>query len=128
MTTMPGGPTAFVDDTSIPGAALLYRRIPQQWVDWNTVDTEGRPRIKRGAFQDYSPAMAHQQGYPGPCMSVCLASVLEQDGRASSSLLEGWGEAYGIASIEVSVLRDTDQGVMPWATAQEPCHAVVFSK
>src|SRR5258708_2074917 len=106
MTTGPAA-AAFVNDDTIPGAALLYRRIPSKWIDWDTVDAEGHPRITRGAFQDYTDAKARSMRYPGPCMSVGLGPVLEQHGRDPSFLLDGWGSDYGIASVRVAVLRDT---------------------
>src|SRR2546421_1120944 len=87
----------FSDDPGHPGEEILYRRIPNQWIDWTV--NEDSPRIRRAAFQDYSPRKAMEMGYPGACMSVGLSSVLEEQGRVPEELLEGWGDAYGLASV-----------------------------
>lgn len=124
----PDGGVGFVDQEDIPDDELLYRRIPPPWIDWNSLDASGRPRIRRAAFQDYPAEKAREMGMPGPCMSVGLASILNAHDRQPTQLLEGWGANYGIASLRAGDARQLEQGVMRWPTEDEPWHGVVFTK
>lgn len=127
--TAPGQDPAFVDQDDISDDELLYRRIPPQWIDWETLDDEGRPRMMRAAFQDYKTEKAREMGLPGPCMSIGLHSILIAHRGEPLDLLERWGMHYGIASLPAGAVRaNGDQGVMRWPTPEEPWHGVVFTK
>lgn len=118
---------AFVDDTTIGPDVLLYRRITPQWIDWDNLDAQGRPRIKSAAFQDYPAQKALAMGYPGPCMSVGLEPVLREHGHEAVKMLDEH-PGYGLAALIVGKLRETgEQGVMPRPEPAEPWHGVVFS-
>ncbi|MGH9893857.1 MAG: hypothetical protein ACREA0_18105 [bacterium] len=117
----------FSDDAQIADDDLLYRRISRLWIDWSPVKDSGQPRIRRAAFQDFKEAEAQARGLPGACMSVGVASVLQQNGREPMDLLEGWGEGYGLASLLVRDVRARKQGVTMSPTPDEPWHGIVFS-
>jgi hypothetical protein len=118
----------FRDDPEILDDDVLYRRISDMWIDWSTLDDLDRPRIRRAAFQDFSKAEANRRGLPRACMSVAVRSVLSEHGQDPIDLLQGWGEAYGLASISVREVRAREQGAMMSPTPEEPWHGVVFSK
>lgn len=127
-----GSTSSFDDEESIPDEEFVYRRILfPNWVDDTKRDNLGRPRIKRSAFQEFGAEKARQLGYPGPCFSVGLSSVLTAHGREPTDLLEGWDSEdrkYGIAHLRVADIRRKGRGVMARPTDQEPWHAVVFPK
>lgn len=118
----------FVDHADIEGSDLLFRRIFPGWVDWERSDEQGNPRIRRAAFQDYPAKRADEMKYPGACMSVGIASVLQEHDRTPDHLVADHA-GYGLASIGVGQARAAgQQGVMRWPTKLEPWHGVVFSK
>lgn len=95
----------------IPDSAVLFRRVAPPLVDWDQPDEEGRPRLHSGAFQDYTDERARELGYPGPSMSVHLASVLAEFGRAPQDLLAEYGPAYGLVRFTAGDLRAHSMGV-----------------
>jgi hypothetical protein len=126
---------AFEDDlTRIPNEAILYRRV-----DWDKIG--GRDSCPAGhagqlngnSFRDYQRDKALSMGYPGPCMSVGVSTVLESYGYDPTKLLEGFDD-YGLARIAAGDLRKLTringdpcpQGIMLAATEDEPWHGVVF--
>lgn len=134
-----GGPfLAFIDDLqAIPDDAVIFRRVPSDFVDWNALDHGGRPRLTGQAFQDYPEEVARDRyGLPGACMSVGVESVLLEHGNTPSRLLDGYDSSYGLARLRAGDLRNlcrndgtsASQGLMPNATDEEPWHAVVFSQ
>jgi hypothetical protein len=112
---------------SIPGDALLYRRIYNDFIDWNSVDAEGNPRLTGQAFQDYSLQAAQRLGLPAPCMSVALGFLLEEHGFPPEKVLEDFDHTYGLAVLTAGDARSVYQGVMAKPTTDEPWHAIVFS-
>lgn len=112
---------------SIPEDALLYRRIYGEFIDWSSVDAEGRPRLTGQAFQDYSLQAAQRLGLPAPCMSVALGLILEEHGLPPEKVLEGYDDTYGLAVLTAGDARSLYQGVMTKPTTDEPWHAIVFS-
>ncbi len=124
----------FVDDQSIPDDALLYRRV-----DWDKVGGRSRTltgqeaRINSNCFADYPAAKAMELGYPGPCMSVGLSTVMEELQVPPTIMLDGY-EGYGLTVTRVGDLRylkkgngdSGPQGVLKSPTEREPWHCVVF--
>jgi hypothetical protein len=126
---------AFEDDlVRIPDEVILYRRI-----DWDKIG--GRDscplgqagKLNGNSFRDYPADKALTMGYPGPCMSVGVGSVLISNGRESTELLEGF-DGYGLARIVAGDLRklarvngdQCPQGIMLAPTDTEPWHGIVF--
>lgn len=120
-----------VDDPErIPNDEILYRRI--SWQGARPVDGEV-PRLVGNGFADYSLERALQFGYPAPCMSVAVHSVLLADSKSASVELDGF-EGHGLAQITAGVLRNLSrpngtpcpQGIMLAPEPSRPWHAVVF--
>jgi hypothetical protein len=84
------------------------------------------PRITSQAFQDYNEEMAKRSGCPAPGLSVCIASLLEEQANPPEFLLEQF-KGYGLASILGKQVRSLDQGIVHWPTDNEPWHAMIFS-
>jgi hypothetical protein len=124
----------FEDDVgSIPDDAILYRRVPPgpTFVGWDpgTTGAGGSPRVRGGAFQDYSTEAAARLGLPGPCMSVAVASILEAYGNQPSEIIKEYSSTYGVVALRAGELRDLNHGVQLDPNDQEgPWHAVVFCK
>jgi hypothetical protein len=133
---MEEGP-GFIDDLDgIPDDTLLYRRIA-----WDMIG--GRARVAPGeiaqlsgnCFRDYSEEKAQAMGYPGPCMSFAVGTVLAERRIAPEALLEQY-PGYGLAVVEAGALRELTtgsglscpQGIMLAPTELEPWHGVVFDK
>lgn len=106
----------YVDDNTIPDRAELLRRIPP----WLFIKDEnlGRVRPSSAAFDD------HPDGSP---MSVVLADVIREAGRAPDSVLVGHTD-YGLAMITAGAARDCHQGIARDPIKEELAHAVVFGK
>jgi hypothetical protein len=105
------------DDATIEEEELLYRRIKlPDWVRPNELDSDGRPRIRSVAFQDFTEALAFKWG---------LASVLAAHGRDASALIEH-RVGYGVAGLRASDVRQFQQGIQRHPTDNEPWHAIVF--
>lgn len=132
---MPMRVAAFADDTEgIPDDAILYRRVV-----WNLIG--GRQKCPPGAvaslngncFADWSAEKAIEEGFPGPCMSVGLSTVLEELRFTPEKMLENYPD-YGLAFVTAAELRKLakadgtpcPQGIMTAATDAEPWHGVVF--
>lgn len=124
----------FVDSSSIDDDAVVYRRV-----DWDKVGGRERatigasPRLNGNCFTDFPEARATAVGYPGPCMSVGLSTILADLRLTPEAMLIGF-DGYGLASIRVGDLRQLKkgngdpgpQGIMMSPTTTEPWHCVVF--
>lgn len=132
------GHGTFHDDrATITDSEVVYRRIYPDFIDWAIIDEYGFPRIMSGGFQDYSEKIAREKfGLPGACMSVGIHSILVLHGFGAAKLVEDYPSSYGVARLVAEALRtltsqtaqsDVRQGIMPWATGQEPWHGVVFN-
>lgn len=132
---MPQRIEAFSDDpVAIPDDAILYRRV-----DWDRIG--GRDKCPSGekgtlnanCFRDYPDERSRVAGYPGPCMSVGISTVLDELGYSADKLLEGY-EGYGLAEITAGDIRrlvcadgsPCPQGIMPDPTEAEPWHGIIF--
>lgn len=124
----------FTDSLSIPDDALVYRRV-----DWDKIGGRSRvavgekARINGNCFSDYPEAKAAEFGYPGPCMSVGVSTVMIELGVEPEEMLQGF-DHYGLTETRVSDLRQLakgngdlcPQGIMLSPTKREPWHCVVF--
>lgn len=122
------------DPTRVPPGDVLYRRV-----SWNLIGGRERcpvgevARLSGNAFSDYSADLAREHGYPGPCMSVAVGSILKSEGVAPEDLLKGFPD-FGLAMFRVDDARGLQrkngdpcpQGVMLAPEENEPWHAVVF--
>jgi hypothetical protein len=99
---MPG--RAYQNDPSIPGDEQLFRRIPQTWVAW----------VSSAAFKDEE-------------LSVNLASVMAQDGRAPGDAIRGY-PGYGLAAVTAAHARSLGQAVARDPLPEEPAHGVVYGQ
>jgi hypothetical protein len=91
----------FPDDESVAADVLLLRRIPPRhfFLDENL----GRIRASSAAFEDDGPEDP---------MSVYLASIIEREGRAFQSVMQGHSE-YGLVGLTAGFLRSHDQTIHP---------------
>src|SRR6266567_6267822 len=112
---------------AIPNDTILVRRVPPDFIDWDVLDRDGRPRITAGAFQDYGKKLIAARNYPAPAMSVALAPILEEDGIAPQQLLADYGPTYGIARFAAGLARQNNQGVQADPIPTLRAHALVFS-
>lgn len=125
---LPDPATVFFDNTSILGSEdVVIRVVNPGFVDWNTQDDQGRPRITNQAFQDFPEERCLDLGVPARSMSVGLEPVLSQHGFSAEKMLELWDETYGLAAISGRDLRGCEQGVVGWPTEVEPWHGLVFA-
>jgi hypothetical protein len=126
--TGPNFTSPYTDEgNSISVDALLYRRIFQGFIDWDSPDPNGRPRLTSAAFQDYKLEDAQRLGLPAPAMSVGLGPILDARGLSPEKILEPFDDTYGLAVLTAGDVRSLEQGVMAKPTEEEPWHAVVFS-
>ena len=126
---------ALVDDRdAIPDDEVLFRRVSWQGIGGRERVPEGETaRLTGNAFNDYSTEAAANRGYPGPCMSVAVRSILLANDEGPQTELEGHPDA-GIAWIRAGDLRaltrrsgePCPQGIMLAPEAGRPWHAVVF--
>jgi len=129
-------PDSFVDHLhEVPDETVLYRRI--SW-DLNrgrdSCPPGGTPSLNGNSFGDYSAERAQEYGYPSPCMSVGVDTILHGLGFEPMKVLEDF-DGYGLASIKAGDLRSLrrasgdacPQGIMLSPTEAEPWHAVVFN-
>lgn len=117
------------DEDLIPDDAILLRRVPPNFIDWEALDQHGLPRITSGAFQDYAAQKARDEfGLPGACMSVIVLSVVISEGRDVAELLTPFGPTNGLAQMSAGIVRSSGQGVQMDPRPGEPWHAVVFAK
>ena len=105
----------YLDDPTIPDKAELLRRIPSHHFYFD--ENLGQVRPSSAAFDD-------PDGSP---MSVILAEVLSQSGRALETTLAGH-EGFALASITAGLARECGQGIAREPLPDEPAHAVVFGK
>lgn len=127
--------TGFADDPQgVPDDAFVYRRVDWDRIGGRAACPPGEvARLSGNAFADYPDERARAMGYPGACMSVGIALVLQARGLGSEQMIENY-EGYGVARIRVGDLRrltrstgePCPQGVMAWPTSSEPWHGIVF--
>jgi hypothetical protein len=125
----------FEDDlVGVPDEAVLYRRV-----DWDKIGGKAKyppgeiGKINSNCFTDYPAEKATDLGYPGPCMSVGVSTVLQDYEHEPSKMLEGFSD-YGLACVTAGDLRKLTrgdgeprpQGIMLSPTDDEPWHGVVF--
>ena len=110
------------DIVGIPAGSFIIRRISAQWVDWETLNDLGQPRVTKEAVQFYDQQRAMQAGCPGPALSV----VLEHLAGPLPDLSKKYA-AFGLAKVGVDLVRENGVcGVQPWPTVDEPAHALIF--
>lgn len=123
-----GEPAPYEDESeAIPDDAVLLRRVAPEFIDMDDLDEEGRPRLSSAAFQDYQESRARELGYPGPAMSVHLASVLDESGKSAESVLVGQRPGFGLVRFTAGDVRAHSMGVQRRPTEDDPAHAVVFA-
>ena len=110
----------------VPDIEWLFRRVFPDFIDWANRDADGRPRVKSGAFQDYSDKRAAELGYEAPAMSVAVRSIVLANDLQPSHLLSAYPGSYGLVAITAAEARAVMQGVMLRPTELEPWHAIVF--
>lgn len=124
----------FRDDPAISDHVLVYRRV-----DWDKIGGRGRAtpgvpaKISSNFFSDYPEQAARDLGYPGPCMSVGIGSVLMHLGVTPEAMLRAFPE-HGLTITSVGELRQLKrgngepcpQGIIASPTETEPWHGVVF--
>ena len=113
----------YLDDTNgIPPGSFILRRISAQWVDWETLNDRGQPRVTKEAVQFYDQQRAEQAGCPGPALSV----VVEHLAASPADLAEKYA-GFGLARLSVDLVRENGVcGVQLWPTDDESAHAVIF--
>ncbi len=126
---------AFVDDlVGVPDGAVLYRRISWGVIGGHKKCEPGQvARLSGNAFTDYPDDVARGLGYPGPCMSVAISTVLVAHYLTPAKVVEDY-PGYGVARLRAADLRALrrangsacPQGLMLAPTAKEPWHCVVF--
>lgn len=102
-------PRELRDDPTISGEVRLLRQVnPKRQasaVDWSTLDDDGHPRIRGGAFQRASMTAAARYGYPERTLSLFLedAVVLEYGS------VEAWGATvrpgWGVVRVRAGQIR-----------------------
>lgn len=119
----------FVDDAAVPGNEIILRRVPPGFIDWDSPDINGLPRITSGGFQDYSAEKALTEfGLPGACMSVIVLTLVHQAGTSAEAILSAFGPTNGLARLTAGAIRACRQGIQLDPRLGEPWHAVVFAK
>lgn len=102
-------PRDLQDDPTISGEVRLLRQVnPKRQasaVDWSTLDGNGHPRIRGGAFQRASMKAAARYGYPERTLSLFVeAAVVQEYGS-----VEGWAATqrpgWGVARITAAQVR-----------------------
>lgn len=127
--------TLLLDDVEgVPGDALLYRRIVWSKIGGRTHYVSGdTPSLNGNCFTDWPAAKALDEGFPGPCMSVGVSTVLDELGCTANEILAAYPEC-GLACVRAADLRGLTkadgaacpQGIMLAPTEKEPWHGVVF--
>ncbi len=120
---------AYSDDhAAAPDDAALYRRINPDWVNWDELDTHGRPTVTSQAFQDCTAETVARLRIPAPGMSIGIALVLEALGFGPERMLEAVDGRYGLVALEAAAIRRLEQGIQGWPTETEPWHGIVFQR
>jgi hypothetical protein len=95
----------FRDDESISDEEILYRRIPVKFVRWDSLSSDGAPKIPNQGFQDYPDIDARTRfNLPGACMSVGLDAVLAAHNEPPTRLLVGF-DADGLVALQAGEMR-----------------------
>jgi len=100
-----------IDDEAISGDVALLRQInpnPQSHnIDWNTIDGEGKPKVRSAAFQRASRQYAEREGYPEQTLSLYLESVVvEEHGSVQNWLTAVDRSGYGAVRVRAQLLRE----------------------
>lgn len=102
-------PRELQDDQTLAGDVPMLRQInPKRaasCVDWSQLDDGGIPRLRGGAFQRASLAVAQKFGYPMRTLSLYVeAAVLDEYGTVAA-----WAEAvrpgWGVVRLSAGLLR-----------------------
>jgi len=133
---MPGRAITLEDDAdAVPDEAILFRRVA-----WDKIGGRGKcppgatGRLNANCFTDWPQEAAAKAGFPRPCMSVGVSTVLEELGYPPEKMLEDYPEC-GLACVNAGALRNLTradgstrcpQGIMLAPTEKEPWHGVVF--
>jgi hypothetical protein len=125
---LPDPAEVFVDDANVVGdEERVLRVVNPIWVDWNSQNEQGRPRLTSQAFQDFPEERCIELGVPARSLSVGLEPVLAAHGYSYAKMLDPWGESYGLVAITGGSVRGCKQGIRPWATEREPWHGLIFT-
>jgi len=123
-----------VDDSSVSDDDVVYRRADWDKIGGRTRTAPGQTaKISPNFFTDYPKEAAELHGYPDPCMSVGLHSMIQRLGYGPEVMLEEFPD-YGLLMVHVGDLRQLmrgsgapcAQGVLASPTEDEPWHGVVF--
>jgi hypothetical protein len=102
-------PRELRDDPTIAGDVQLLRQVnPKRQascVDWSTVDDDGRPRLRAGAFQRASKAIAVKYGYPERTLSLYLEDVIIQEFGSVEQWASRERPGWGVVRVSAAVLR-----------------------
>lgn len=122
------------DPEAIPNDVIVYRRVSWEKLGGRDACPRGdTAKLSGNAFTDYPAEKALEMGFPGPCMSVDVSTVLSARGLTPDHVLRDLS-GFGLAGVRAGDLRDLrrkngdpcPQGIMPAPTPAEPWHAVVF--
>lgn len=126
----------FFDDPVIADADVLYRAVPPSLIDNRGSFSEQDDDIPSRAWQDQKEEEAARWGLL-PCASVAVARILlGRDCDVESWLKNFFSSEYGVVETTAGEVRQSispqghpvPQGVMLHPTAEQPWHAVVWSK
>lgn len=132
---------ALVTDPAVDGEAVLYRRAVWSQIGGRDKVAAGEVApISKNFFSDRSASVAQEYGLAGPCMSIGLASKLDEMGldvsaMLRSELLGGFDASeFGVLAFKAADLRQLQrgdkeprpQGIMLAPMPNEPWHGVVF--
>jgi hypothetical protein len=132
---MPPRVDSFTDDlVAIPDDAIVYRRVAWDRIGGQANCEVGAVATLNGnCFTDYPEPRARELGYPGCCMSVGVAKVLQEQGFGPEKMLErypdeglAWILAADLRKLEKATGEPCPQGLMLVPTDDEPWHGVVF--
>ncbi|GAB4135358.1 MAG: hypothetical protein Tsb009_01510 [Planctomycetaceae bacterium] len=99
-----------IDDSSIPDEAILWRRIPPNWVVFDQKTNQLRPSSQ--SFDNHRD---------GSGMSVVLANEVIANGRSEENVLEGH-EGFGLVAINAGLARKLNQKIVRDPLPDEPAH------
>ena len=102
----------FEDDRSIPNDAILFRRIPPNWL----ADGEGgRKRVSSAAYKHFE-------------LSVLIELLMRVAGRSAGDGLRGYPDHY-LVSITAGLARELNQIVAKdTCPPNDPAHGLVIGK
>lgn len=115
----------FEDDARLTGDVRLFRRLSPDWVDVDADQPLGL-RVRSVAFQMQRRETASEKGYPDRCMSLALASIVEDHAAGLDALLADGLAAYGVAELKASDLRAVGYKLQLVPETTEPWHVAAF--